>query len=235
MKIIHLILILLFLISGIFYYNITGNTVIETKTAFVTRVVDGDTLETDLGKIRLLGINTPEKSMPYYTESKEYVKDLLENNTVTIEITGTDRYGRILAHVFLGKLHINEKILQLGYGSLYYYEKDDYYTKLSLAEQHARTKEIGIWKNSPDKGCINLLKLKYKEDTKRCSNEEILKLENLCEKTISVLIKDDATHIYREKISANSIFSKNFSCIWNDDGDSLYIWDEKGLILFYRY
>lgn len=43
-----------------FYPKLTGKTVYETKTANITRVIDGDTIETDIRVIRLLGINNKE-------------------------------------------------------------------------------------------------------------------------------------------------------------------------------
>ena len=49
-----------------------------------------------------------------------------------------------------------------------------------------------------------------------------------------VIIKDDATHIYRE-ILPEGKWEKSFDKIWNDAGDTLYIWDEEGLLMFYRY
>lgn len=235
MKILLVIMILLFVASGIFYYNLTGNVVREKSEVFVVRAVDGDTLEIAGGeKIRLLGVNTPEKGMLGYKEAKEFLK-LLENRTAGMESAGADKYGRILAHVFIGNEHINEEILEKGLGSLYYYGQDEYYEKLKIAEEFARMNNLGIWKESKNKNCISLLELKYVEDGERCTNKEVLKLQNLCDEEISITFKDDATHIYKEKINTNTVFFKNFSCIWNDDGDSLFAWDTDGLVLFYRY
>jgi endonuclease YncB( thermonuclease family) len=236
MRIKFIIILILFISSGIFYYNITGNSIREKSTVFVVRVIDGDTFETDAGqKVRMLGINTPEKKMFLYDESKNFLRERVENRTIEIESYGTDKYGRTLAHVFLKDLHINEELLKNGHASLYYYEKDSYYKSLLKAEEFARLNEIGIWEKSLNENCINLIELKYKEDGERCTNGEILKLQNICDKEISLTIKDDATHIYEEKIRANSLFTKNFSCIWNDEGDSLFIWDKDGLVLFWRY
>ena len=63
-----LIIICLGLFS-VYYPNLTGQSVFEEyefEEAIVIRVIDGDTIETDLGTVRLLGINTPEKGKPYY-------------------------------------------------------------------------------------------------------------------------------------------------------------------------
>ncbi|MFA4960277.1 MAG: thermonuclease family protein [Candidatus Pacearchaeota archaeon] len=236
MKIKLAIITILFVFSGIFYYQITGNSTKEMQLVKVTRIIDGDTFETESGqKIRMIGINTPESKMFLHFESEKFVKELIENKTVQIQNQGVDKYGRTLAHVFLNNLHINEELLKNGYASLYYYEKDSYYKKLSNAEEFARLNKINIWEDSADKNCFSLIELKFKEEIKRCSNKEIVKIKNICDKDILITIKDDATHIYNEKIKSNSIFVKNFSCIWNDEGDSLYAWDDKGMVLFYRY
>ena len=75
---------------------------------------------------------------------------------------------------------------------------------------------------------IELIKLKTDEPEK-------LVLQNNCNKEIKIVFKDDATHIYRATINSNSQFTKEFSHIWNDAGDSIYIHDTKGLLIFYRY
>ena len=230
-----IVLFFLVLTSGIYYYALTAEEDRELITANVIKVIDGDTLtiENDQ-KIRLLGINTPESKMLKYEEAKEYLKKL-ENKTIMVEKRGIDKYGRILAHTFTKNNHINEQILKNGLGHLYYYEKDAYYNNLKKAEEYAREKNIGIWKPSSQKNCISLIELDPIEKTKRCSNEEKLTLLNSCNKDINITIKDDATHIYRETIKANQIFEKNFSCIWNDAGDTLYVHDSEGLLIFYRY
>jgi len=231
-----LIFAILFIISGFFYYNFTGSVVKETYEAKVIRVVDGDTIELDNGqKVRLRGINTPEKSMSFYKDATNFLEELILNETVEVKSYGVDKYGRTLAHVFFNDENINELVIKNGFGTLYYYEEDEYYNNLKNAEEFARLNGAGIWKKSLNYGCLELIMLKYEEEPKRCSNDEILEIKNLCDKNIEFIIKDDATHIYKEKLGANSILEKNFSCIWNDDGDSIYAWDKEGLLMFYRY
>ncbi|MFH1238117.1 MAG: thermonuclease family protein [archaeon] len=228
-----LFLAILFLSSCIFYYQITEDTIAKTST-IVVRVIDGDTLELIGGqKIRLKGINTPEKLMSFSQEATELVRQLVENKSIEIESYGTDKYGRTLAYIFIDGKNINKEILGEGFATLYYYEKDKYYDELKQAEEFARLNKKGLWKNSPNANCLKLIELKYKEQPIRCSNDELLILENSCDE-ISVTIKDDATHTYKETLQKGT-FIKSFSCIWNDEGDSLYISDEKGLLIFYRY
>jgi len=172
-----ILLCILFIVSGIYYYNLASNNEKETMQSKLIRVVDGDTIEIENGiKVRLLGINTPEKGQIYYEEAKEYLKQF-ENESITIETKGVDKYGRILGHVFNEKTHLNEEIMQNGFATLYYYGEDNYYSSLKKAESKAREEEEGIWKKSPRTGCLELLELKYEEDTERCSNEEVVRIK----------------------------------------------------------
>ena len=115
---------------------------------------------------------------------------------------------------------------------MYVYKKDSYFAELKKAEQEARQEEKGIWKKSSNYGCIEIVELKYIEE-KRCNNEEKLVLENKCEK-MNITLKDSANHIYKIGLE-KGIFEKNFSCVWNDDGDALLIRDDKGLVGYYSY
>jgi endonuclease YncB( thermonuclease family) len=214
----------------------TSQVVADVSIYNVTRVLDGDTLELEIGqKIRLLGINTPEKRFPLANASAEFLSSKVLGKRIKIESYGQDKYGRTLAHIFLGKEHINKQILSEGLASLYYYEKDEYYQELKSAEEFARINEKGIWRKSPNSPCLEIKSFVYIEPTKRCSNEELMVLRNNCNYKLNLTIKDDATHIYKEIINKNSEISRNFSCIWNDDGDSIYISDSEGLLMFYRY
>jgi endonuclease YncB( thermonuclease family) len=237
MKRSDVIIFLLFILSGFFFYfytgNISGNTVLDREVN-ITLAVDGDTLQTiDGNKIRLLGINTPEKGMYFYQEAKDFTKKIVENKTVLLKSSESDKYGRELGYVFVGNELLNEKIVENGFAHLYYYGTDKFYDQIVLAEKNAREKEVGIWKHSKNYGCVKLVELVYLDLTEK--DKEKLSLKNDCDISLNLTIKDDATHIYKEKIPANGIFEKETQNIWNDNGDSVYIWDSDGLVFFYRY
>ncbi len=228
-----IVIIFLIISSGIFYYQLTGKAIYQMQNVFIVRVLDGDTVELQGGeKIRLLGINTPEKNMFYFEEAKLFLEKLVLNKSVGFELKDTDKYGRWLGYIFVGDKMINEKILNEGLASLYVYEPDEYFEKLEKAEEFARGNGLGIWRKSSQDGCVELRELKFQED-ERCNNKEKLVLFNNCGE-IDVLIKDDATHIYLEVLQPG-LNEFNFSCVWNDAGDSIFIFDEKGLLLFWRY
>ncbi len=222
------LVLLVILSSGFLYWEWTGLSGESVGNVYVSRVVDGDTLELEEGlKVRLKGINTPERSMILHEGAKAFLSSLVLERRVMLESFGGDKYGRVLGYVSLDGLLVNEEILRQGFGSLYYYEKDSYYRRMVRAEEFGRGNELGIWKRSDNFGCVDLIEFKTDEPEK-------IVLRNGCGEVMDVVIKDDATHIYREVLE-EGLWSMEFSHIWNTDGDSLYIWDEEGLVLFERY
>lgn len=239
MKTLNILIFLLifntFILLGFLVSEFTGKVVYERTFANVTHIVDGDTLDVEIGetvqRLRLLGINTPEKKNPGYQEAKDYLMQY-EGKNIELEDRGKDKYQRSLAYVYYQNKLINSEILRKGLANLYVYEKDENYQGLKKAEEEAREQERGIWKKSSNYGCLELVSLKYKEQ-KRCKNQEQLILKNNCD-NLRITLKDDATHIEKTELSPGIVI-KNFSCIFNDDGDSLFIWDDSGLLLFERY
>lgn len=78
--------------------------------AIVRNVVDGDTIDlaVDLGfdvwyqvRVRVAGLDTPEKWHPYGKVVKKYVEQILEGKEITIDSTKQDKYGRYLATIYL--------------------------------------------------------------------------------------------------------------------------------------
>jgi micrococcal nuclease len=233
--------ILLFLVSGVLYYlmfgdnqtvwNLSGSK-FRVEEVRVFRIIDGDTVElNDSRKVRLLGINAPETGKNWAEEARIFLKNF-ENQTLSLSYKETDKYGRTLGYLESGQISLNEMLAEKGLAHMYYYEPDGYYERIKHAEERARQERKGIWMKSNRSGCIELVELRYQEST-RCKNQERLILRNTCDE-FSVLIKDDATHEFEERIP-QGLFAKNFSCIFNDAGDSLFISDDSGLLVFFRY
>lgn len=87
-------------------------------------VVDGDTLDVNgVGRIRFVGVNTPERGEPGYATAKDYVKSQCLGKTIQLDIDDakrTDRYGRVLAVVYVNGVNINQRLLQLNYAEVMY-------------------------------------------------------------------------------------------------------------------
>lgn len=92
--------------------------------ALVTRVVDGDTVEVETGdKVRYLLVDTPE--MPdscYAKEAADFNAALVEGREVSLaydEAACRDRYGRLLAYVFVDGGEVNRLLVEQGYACVY--------------------------------------------------------------------------------------------------------------------
>jgi micrococcal nuclease len=97
-----------------------------SATAYVTRVVDGDTIEVRLGgdeeDVRYIGVDTPETVKPdtpvqcFGPQASEFNHGLVEHRRVRL-VFGVERrdvYGRLLAYVYLGDRFVNGELLRRG-------------------------------------------------------------------------------------------------------------------------
>ncbi len=226
-----LLLILMFFLSlNIWFLDKALEKQILEK-GFVVRVIDGDTIELKSGeKVRLLGINTPEKSEKYFKESKELLEEFILNKNITMEKDdeNTDRYGRKLRYIYVSKennqnkqIFVNLMLLGEGLAHTYMIEKSrfnkeiKYKNKFLNAEKKAIEEEKGIWKYSNKKyvldNCIKIKEFHNIEENNMPVNEYII-FENTCNYDINMndwTIKDEATHIYKFKdfvLKYNSYF-----------------------------
>lgn len=74
----------------------------------VVRILDGDTLDVlqegnKISRIRLEGIDAPEKSQPYGQRSRQMLTMLTANKWVNVKSHGSDRYSRILGGSILSR------------------------------------------------------------------------------------------------------------------------------------
>ncbi|NEU29733.1 thermonuclease family protein [bacterium LRH843] len=129
--------------------------------ATVSKVVDGDTINVRLEngheeKVRLLLIDTPESVhpakpvQPFGIEASEFTNALLEKGTmvrVELDVGERDRYGRLLAYVWIGEVMLNELLLQEGLARVaYVFEPNTKYVdKFYQLQQEAQSKGVGIW------------------------------------------------------------------------------------------
>lgn len=115
----------------------------------VVGVSDGDTItildDMDKGrfKIRLYGIDAPEKKQDFGQKSKQHLSTLIFNKTVKVRFKEIDRYGRIVGKIFLDDIEINLEMLKAGLAWHYYrYNQTPSYI---TTEKQARKSGIGLW------------------------------------------------------------------------------------------
>lgn len=116
----------------------------------VVACVDGDTLdvlpdgEKQPVRIRLRGIDAPEKQQPFGEKSKDHLAELVQGKRVTIRVETVERWGRFVGDVEQGKTNINRKMTSDGLAWWYraYAPKD---AELQAAEAEAKAAKRGLW------------------------------------------------------------------------------------------
>jgi micrococcal nuclease len=114
----------------------------------VVGVTDGDTLKVLMDgkaqKVRLFGIDTPEKGQPFSKRAKQLTSNLAFKKIVRVKIKDIGRWGRIIGIVTLpdGKV-LNRELLQAGMAWVYRKYTED--PELIEIETNAKAKQIGLW------------------------------------------------------------------------------------------
>jgi micrococcal nuclease len=115
----------------------------------VVRVLDGDTIEVlhnhHPERIRLSGIDCPEKGQAYGKHAKQAASRLVFGKEVTLQTYGKDKYGRTLADVLLlDGTNVNHTLVEGGWCWWYRkYAPGD--TELERLEKEARDAKKGLW------------------------------------------------------------------------------------------
>lgn len=129
----------------------------DTQLQIIAKVIDGDTIKLqDNTKIRLIGIDSPEKGQCYYEESTNFTTQLLENKSVKLEkdISGKDDYDRLLRYVIIlnedpeqDNMLVNDYIVRQGYAQAVASPPDNRYRDLLVsAQEEALREKRGLWK-----------------------------------------------------------------------------------------
>ena len=135
----------------------------ETLTGMVVGVADGDTITVldanrEQHKIRVAGIDAPEKAQPFGQRSKESLSAMVFGKEVDVQWNKRDRYQRIVGKVWVQPVScptcpktLDAGLAQLTLGLAWWYQK---YAKeqspedagrYEFAEQEARAKRAGLW------------------------------------------------------------------------------------------
>jgi endonuclease YncB( thermonuclease family) len=138
----------------------------DTLTGRVVGVADGDTItvldaDRQQHKIRLGGIDAPEKAQPFGQRSKENLSRMVFNKEVRVDWTKRDRYQRIVGKVWVQPsdcptcpMTLDAGQAQLAAGMAWWYRK---YAKEQSAEdrgryeseeQEARARRVGLWRDA---------------------------------------------------------------------------------------
>jgi endonuclease YncB( thermonuclease family) len=140
MQIVWAVLLTILLASSAFAADFTGK---------VVGVLDGDTIEVlhngRAERIRLNGIDCPEKGQAYGKRAKQAASELVFGKEVTLQTFGKDKYGRTIADVLLSDgTHVNHMLVKDGW--CWWYRKYALgNTVLEQLEENAKEGKIGMW------------------------------------------------------------------------------------------
>ena len=136
----RLFCIVLLLVSSASIADITGS----------AYVIDGDTIDISDVRIRLNGIDTPERKQTCKTngliwhcgiEAAKVLRHLTKGKTVTCIGNAKDQYGRLIANCFIGNLNLNATMVEAGMALAYRYYSLEYVAQ----EDFAREIKQGLW------------------------------------------------------------------------------------------
>ena len=120
----------------------------------VVGVADGDTItvlhDKQPQKIRLYGIDCPEKRQPFGNRAKQFTSQLVFGKLVEVKPVTMDRYGRTVAFVQLKNILVNEELIKAGLAWIY-----RRYCKLPVCDDRWDGLEVeaisgkrGLWRDS---------------------------------------------------------------------------------------
>ncbi|MCA1031838.1 thermonuclease family protein [Bacillus timonensis] len=130
------------------------------NTVPVIKIIDGDTIKVDLnGKeesVRFLLIDTPETNhprmngpQPFGLEAKKFTANFFSKGKAELEldVSERDKYGRILAYVYVDGVSIQEALLKEGLARVAYIYPPNtrYVEKYQQLQKEAQKLGIGIW------------------------------------------------------------------------------------------
>jgi micrococcal nuclease len=119
----------------------------NTLNGKVVKIVDGDTYDILLSnqtivRVRMHGIDAPERGMAFYQMSKNYLGELCFGKEVRLEKTDKDRNGRLVGKTFLkdGR-ELGMEMLKAGMA--WHFKRYDKSKAYAVAEAEARRKRVG--------------------------------------------------------------------------------------------
>ncbi len=121
---------------------------LSLDTALVIKVSDADTItlqkDSEKIKVRLYGVDAPEKKQPHGQASLDSLKYLIYQKEIPFQPISKDRYKRTIARIYLDSVDMNAWLVENGLAWYYYqYAKKD--SDLKMLQDSARAHALGLW------------------------------------------------------------------------------------------
>lgn len=259
-KKILVVIVLFILIAGVYLifkeFTPSSNGIFE-----VSQIIDGDTIRLSTGeKVRLIGINAPERDQPYYDAATQKLIELIGDNRITLkkDVTDKDQYGRLLRYVYANDTFLNLEMVKQGYAISYPFPPNTkHLDNFEVAQEEARNSQIGIWTPSPFTLTVSSLHADAEGDDSVNLNDEYVIFENIGNSPLNLTlwtVQDEANNFYIFSTfllenghgvtlysgagtdTTTKVYWESSKPIWNNDGDSLYLRDAAGfLVTYYSY
>ncbi len=173
------------------------------SAATVVSVTDGDTIKlSDGNSVRYVGINTPERGKPFYEDAKRLNEKLLLGKEVRLELNRRprDRYGRLLARVYVGDTLVNARLVAEGLAHVYIMDAFDQAEAWIQLQKTAQTQRKGMWREGvPGRLRITRLQADAPGDDRKNPNGEYVRLCNVSDTPLDLTgfaLQDNARHRY---------------------------------------
>ena len=120
----------------------------------VLKVSDGDTINVqkvengkfvgEILRIRMYGMDAPEKTQDYGSESRQALEKLVTGKNLSVEVKNKDRYGRTVAVIYTDGKNVNEEMVKTGNAWWYqeYAKKDAQFEEY---QENAKQKKLGLF------------------------------------------------------------------------------------------
>ncbi|MFZ1829220.1 MAG: thermonuclease family protein [Candidatus Competibacteraceae bacterium] len=135
-------------LAGLMLWLVIGVPVsAETLLGQVVGIQDGDTLTVRVAgqsiKVRLAGIDAPERDQPFGQKSRQSLSRMAFNQTVSVAVQKIDDYGRTIGTVTIAGLNVEAE--QVRGGLAWVYRQYSHDSQLLALEMEARAARRGLW------------------------------------------------------------------------------------------
>jgi len=141
---IMLVLLVLFGSAKSYETSFQNTPVGQEVSGLVTHISDGDTIRLNAIKIRLWGVDAPEKGQKGFTEASDFLSDEILYRIVSCTVHAHDKYGRLVAQCSRDEDDTDVGGMIIGAGKARdhaQYSKGYYLPK----EMQARKEHLGLW------------------------------------------------------------------------------------------